>query len=135
MECRYLTREEIETIHKYVAIRYGFKPAVLLPGNLDLCVDSPTRTLFGVEIFETLFNKAACLLREINKLHPFGAGNKRTAYVVADVFLNLNGFRLRSEVSEAVDISMRTASCTAEMPEITQWIHNHVYSSHERLGE
>ena len=135
MKYRYLSREEIYAIHKYIAIRYGFQPTVLLPGNLSLCVDSPSRTLFGVEIFQTLFDKAACLLREINKLHPFGGGNKRTAYVVMDVFLNLNGFRLKSEISEAVDISVRTASCTAEMPEITQWIEEHVHRSYERLGE
>jgi len=91
--------------------------------------------LFGVEVFRTLFEKAACLFREIDKLHPFGAGNKRTAYEAIDVFLNLNGFRLKAEVDEAIDISVKTASCHADTPEIIQWILNHTHRSHERLGE
>jgi len=50
MVVRYLTRSEIETINKFLAIKYGFSHLVLQSGNLDLCVEGPQRTVFGQEI-------------------------------------------------------------------------------------
>jgi death-on-curing protein len=122
MVVRYLTRDEIETVNKFLAIKYGFKHAVLQPGNLDLCVESPQRILFGTELYADKLEKAATLMKEISKLHPFLAGNKRTAFLAATLFLELNGYVLSSETAEAVDLSLRTASCMVDIPEIFDWM-------------
>jgi death-on-curing protein len=122
MVVRYLTRDEIETINKFLAMKHGFKHCVLQSGNLDLCVESPKRIVFGQEIYGDTFEKAAALLKELTKLHPFLAGNKRTAYLAASIFLELNGYALSAPTSEAVNLSIETASCTKDVPEIFDWM-------------
>ena len=122
MVVRYLTRDEIETINKFLAMKHGFKHCVLQSGNLDLCVESPKRIVFGQEIYSDILEKAAALLKELAKLHPFLAGNKRTAYLAASMFLELNGYVLSAATREAVDLSIETASCTKDVPEIFDWM-------------
>jgi len=125
MLVRYLSRNEIETINKFLAIKYGFKHLVLQPGNLDLCVESPRRVVFGTEVYAGKLEKAAVLMKELNKLHPFLAGNKRTAFLAGTLFLELNSYALSAETAEAVDLSLRTASCSADFPDIFNWLKAH----------
>jgi len=122
MVIRYLTREEIETVNKFLALKYGFKHVVIKPGMLDLCVESPKRIVFGHEVYPNKIEKAAALMKEINKSHPFLGGNKRTAYVAATTFLELNGYRLSAETEAAVDISIKTAVCSVDTLDIFNWM-------------
>jgi death-on-curing protein len=122
MIIRYLTREELETINKFLALKYGFKHVVIKPGMLDLCVESPKRKVFGQEVHPGKIEKAAVLMKEINKLHPFLSGTKRTAYVAAETFLELNGYRMSAETDAAVDISIKTAACSVDTYDILDWM-------------
>ena len=54
----------------------------------------PASSAFGEDAFPTLPEKAAVLLHAIARNHPFADGNKRTAWVVARLFLALNGKKL-----------------------------------------
>ena len=119
---RYLTREEVETINKFLALKFGFKPVVIKPGVLDLCIESPKRIVYGREVHPSKIEKAAALMREINKLHPFLGGNKRTAYLAATTFLELNGYRFSPETEIIVDVSLKTAICSMDTPEIFNWM-------------
>nr|MDO8132605.1 type II toxin-antitoxin system death-on-curing family toxin [Candidatus Njordarchaeum guaymaensis] len=129
MLVRYLTRDEIEALNRYLAIRHGFKHDVFQDGNLALCVESPQRTLFGTELYAGKLEKAAALMKEISKLHPFAAGNKRTAFLATTVFLEINGYALSCDTQEAIDISLRTAQCVSDIQEITQWLEKHTRRS------
>ena len=120
MVVRYLTREEIITINKFLALKYGFKHVVIKPGILDLCVESPMRVVFGYEVYPNKIEKGAALMRELNKQHVFLAGNKRTAYLAATTFLELNGYHLSPK--NIVDVSVKTASYVLDTPEIFNWM-------------
>lgn len=122
MVIRYLTRDEIETINKYLGLKFGFQHVVFKPGMLDLCVESPKRLVFGQEIHPNKLEKAAVLMKEIDKLHPFLHGNKRTAHLAATTFLELNGYRLSPETETAIEISLKTASCLADTDDIFDWM-------------
>lgn len=64
-------------------------------GLLQGIVDKPNLTLFGNKPkYETVLEKAACLLESIASLHPFIDGNKRTALLTAYSFLQLEGYDL-----------------------------------------
>jgi death-on-curing protein len=121
---RYLTCDEIQTINKYLAIKHGFDFVVLKPGILELCCEAPKRIVFGQEIYPNKIEKAAALMKEITKTHPFLHGNKRTAWNAASTFLELNGYSLKADTDAAVDLSVRTASCTADTPQIFAWMEN-----------
>jgi len=98
----------------------------LLPGNLSLAVDTPNRTLSGVEVFPSLSEKAAALFHELSKLHPFVHGNKRTAFAAADMTLRINGWKVSVPVGEAVDVSLRTAQCLVNIDDLSGWISSHM---------
>jgi len=126
MAIRYLTLQEILDIHAEILKNTGGEDGVLFPGNLELCIESPKRIEFGFEPYTNIYQKAASLLFEINKLHPFVDGNKRTSYIATSTFLDLNGFELQADLQEAVDLVLNIAKCTLDFDEITNWLRNHV---------
>src|SRR5436309_13615036 len=104
----YLTPEDVLRFHEEVLRSTGGDDGLLLPGNLVLAVEAPMQFVYGFEPYKTLEEKGAALLHDINKLHPFVDGNKRTAYVAADSFLRLNGRKLTADSHDIVDVSLRT---------------------------
>ncbi len=130
MKYRYLTKNELLIIHNEVVRETGEKPGVLLPGNIDLCIESPQRVIFGTEVYKTLNEKAASLAHEILKLHPFISGNKRTGFTAVDVFLRLNGRKLIVDKDEAVQVSSKISICSMGVKEISEWIRDNVHRIH-----
>ena len=61
---------------------------------LSMAATAPFRRTFGVEIHQTIFEKAGCIMQEILRLHPFHDGNKRAGLLSACVLLALNGIRI-----------------------------------------
>jgi death-on-curing protein len=61
----------------------------------------------------------------IARNHPFIDGNKRTAFVAAELFLDLNGFELLADDADCVMTMLAVA--TGEMDEATfaEWIRRH----------
>jgi death-on-curing protein len=62
----------------------------------------------------------------IARNHPFFDGNKRTAFVVMELFLNLNGWYL--EASDAVCISMMQTLAAGSLSEemLAKWLRGHL---------
>jgi len=123
---KYLTKKNLVKIHNKLIKKYGGSSGILFDSNLDFCVEAPQRVVFGFELHNTLHEKAACLIYEINKLHPFLDGNKRTGLTATDVFLRLNGYELRVPYDEGVNVSLEIASCSMENLQTTEWIKNHI---------
>jgi len=89
---------------------------------LELAVATPETTLFGTELHDTLNTKAAAMMHEVIKLHPFVDGNKRTAFLAVDTFLRLNGYELKTSKQEAVEISLEASRCSIGVAGIADWI-------------
>lgn len=58
--------------------------------------------------------------------HPFLDGNKRTAFVVMELFLNLNGWTLEADDVEC--ISMMESVAAGSLPErkLAAWLRTHI---------
>jgi death-on-curing protein len=58
--------------------------------------------------------------------HPFLDGNKRTAFVVMELFLNLNGWTL--DADDAVCISMMLTLAAGKLSEemLAKWLRGHI---------
>ena len=58
--------------------------------------------------------------------HPFLDGNKRTAFVVMELFLNLNGCAL--EADDAGCISVMESVAAGDLPEkdLAKWLRSHI---------
>ena len=126
---RYLNRKTVEELHRAIIFETHDKIAershVLNPSALELALELPKKCLYGQELYPDLFEKAAVLMRELIKGHPFEAANKRTGYMAALIFLDENGYTLRSPIDEAVSVTLRIAMDKADVEEVAEWLRNH----------
>ena len=61
--------------------------------------------------------------------HPFVDGNKRTAAVVSETFLNLNGYSLTASDPEIVVIFLGRAAGELSEDELAEWFRERVQKS------
>jgi death on curing protein len=69
---------------------------------------------------------AAAYAFGIARNHPFGDGNKRTAFVAAELFLDLNGHLLTASDVDCVMTIMGLAAGEISEDELAGWIRAHV---------
>jgi death-on-curing protein len=69
---------------------------------------------------------AACYAIGIAKNHPFNDGNKRTAFVVMELFLMLNGFKLLADDGACVITMLKVASGELTEQGLADWIRAHM---------
>ena len=69
-----------------------------------------------------LFDLAAAYAKDIVQNHPFVDGNKRTAFVVATSFLDLNGQELSAPEADAALVFLRLAAGELSEPELAEWL-------------
>jgi death-on-curing protein len=69
---------------------------------------------------------AAAYAFGLSRNHPFLDGNKRTAFVVMELFLNLNGWTL--DADDAVCISMMVTLAAGKLSEemLAKWLRGHI---------
>ena len=72
----------------------------------------------------SVFDLAAAYAYGIIRNHPFVDGNKRTGFLVAYVFLNINGWELRSSEVEAVNAVLNLAAGEMDEPFFSDWLKN-----------
>lgn len=69
---------------------------------------------------------AAAYAFGIAKNHPFVDGNKRTAWVVARLFLALNGVQLAFSPTDAITTVEALAAGTIGEPEVAAWLRRRI---------
>lgn len=93
--------EVVLILHGQLLAEFGGEPGVRDEGLLTSALERPVNRLaYGTP---SIFDLAAAYAFGIVKNHPFLDGNKRTGFLVAALFLEINGHRLRAtEVDAAV---------------------------------
>ncbi len=76
-------------MHHVLINRYGGTHGLRDPGALEAALFRPQSGYY-----EDTIQQAAALWESLNNNHPFLDGNKRVAFAVTDVFLNLNGYKI-----------------------------------------
>ena len=69
---------------------------------------------------------AACYGHGIASNHPFNDGNKRTAFVVTELFLALNGFQLSTDDTTCVLMMLDIAARKTPEKEFATWIRENI---------
>lgn len=90
----YLDRDDVLTAG---SIAFGGELTVRDYGLLDAAVARPQSTVFGVDAYPRIWDKAAALLQSLARNHALVDGNKRTAWAAAWTFLHINGFELPAD--------------------------------------
>ncbi len=85
-------------------------------------LDLPSQSIFGVELFPTIWDKAAVYLTQIIQLHIFEGANKRVAYLSAYVFLRLNGYELSMSDEEVERLCLLIAENRISFKEVAEML-------------
>lgn len=68
---------------------------------------------------------AAAYAFGIARNHPFVDGNKRTAFVAAELFLALNGMTLHADDAACVTTMLAVAAGQIDEPSFARWLREH----------
>lgn len=78
---------------------------------------------YGEDDFASL---AAAYAYGVARNHPYVDGNKRTAWVLARVFLAINGIKLKFEAQNAIDMMLELASGELAEEHVAAWFKRHI---------
>ena len=79
-------------------------------GLLDSAVHRPQASVFGVDAYPNIVEKAAALLESLVRNHTLIDGNKRLGWLAIVVFYGLNDITLDAPDDEAYDLVIAMAS-------------------------
>jgi death-on-curing protein len=96
----WLSRLPVEAIHDDQLHEHGGLAGLRDPGSLEAALARPLNIYLHAK--PDLADLAAAYARGIVKNHPFNDGNKRTAFAVAAVFLDMNQVEITLGEQDAV---------------------------------
>ena len=118
----YLELSEVLELHRLLVERTGGSSGVRDLGLLQSALAQPRMTFAGEELYPTLPDKADALTFSLIRNHPFLDGNKRTAFVSAVVFLEINGLIFHAPEAEVVAMVEGLASRETSEPAFAEWL-------------
>lgn len=129
-EPAWLTRLTVDVVHRTQVDEHGGHHGVRDESLLESALGRP-RNRWGYDEDVDLADLAASYAHGIARNHPFLDGNKRTAFMAAYTFLDVNGLALDAPEAEAV-AAMRALS-TGELgeEEFAEWLRRHTEVSRE----
>jgi death on curing protein len=122
---RYITYAEAVELHIMLMRRMGETHFGVFDRSLiESALARPRHAadLEGADIIQ----QAATLCFGLIKNHPWIGGNKRTATIIVDRFLHLNGVELRTAVRDTVEMVLAVESDRWGVDEIAEWYRQRV---------
>ena len=118
----FLSRDEVLAIHSTLLKRFGGPSGIRDLGLLESALYRP-RTGHYADLAEM----AAALFESLIMNHSFVDGNKRVAFFATDVFLRINGYKLKVDGKKAHRflIELLENNC-CNFDQLLPWIPKHV---------
>lgn len=110
---KFLTVSQVKRLHNTFIYNTALPSQAAM---LESAINSP----INIDYYEpqaNLFQLAANLAEKIMKNHSYQDGNKRTAYVAANMFLKINGYQLEETFTSSMadaHVALCTNTWTAE---------------------
>lgn len=120
MNVEWVAYETVLVFHDLQIAEHGGAEGLRDEGGLRSALARPENLAAYGE--PDLFDLAAAYARGIVQNHPLVDGNKRTAFVVAGAFLDLNGMELTASEAEAAVIFLRLAAGEFGEAELAAWL-------------
>lgn len=124
----WLTRVILETLHDDQIREHGGSLGVRDAGLLDSALARPRNT-WEYDADADLAGLAAEYGFGLAKNHPFIDGNKRIAFIGANVFLILNGYEIEADETDVVNTILRLADGRLSRNKFAAWIRAHLIAS------
>jgi death-on-curing protein len=120
-EPRWIDRLVVEAVQFDLIREHGGMPGLRDEHALEAALARP-RQRHAYEPAADLAELAAAYGYGLARGHPFNDGNKRIAFVVAAVFLALNGHELEAAEPEVVSVMLALAAGELDEPAFAAWI-------------
>jgi death-on-curing protein len=120
-----LTLEQLLELHALVIETSGGSAGLRDLGRLEAAIATQTQNVFGEELYPTIPDKAAALLRGIIADHAFVDGNKRTSMIAALTLLELNELHFEAKQGEIENFAVQVATEHSDVPAIAAWLRTH----------
>ena len=117
--------EIVLAVHDEQLAEHGGLPGIRDPGAVQSALARP-RNLASYEECDDIAQLAAAYAYGIARNHGFADGNKRTALVIADLFLMLNGYELTSLPAENVLTILAVADGSMPEEELVAWVRSNI---------
>jgi death on curing protein len=119
---RYLTVKDVLEFHAALIDRFGGIHGVRDEGALEAAVARPQNGYYS-----DMIEAAAAMWESLSQNHPFLDGNKRVAIAATVVFLDINGYRVTFNDSEAYTWLMeRYETGTVRKAVLDEWLRAHI---------
>jgi death-on-curing protein len=123
---KFLTLDDIGVLHIQIIDASGGSQGIRDTERIESALASMRQEVFGQDLYPTIFEKAAVLMRGIIADHPFSDGNKRTGTMAALVFLNLNAYDTSLLTDQELeDFAVAVAVEHFDVPTIAAWLKAH----------
>jgi death on curing protein len=123
---RYLSIDRVLLIYRYVIEQSGGTSGLRDRGLLEAALAQPQMTYGGVDLYDSLADKAAALGFSLIQNHPFVDGNKRIGHAAMAVFLVINGYAIQATVDEQEALILAVASSQISRSELAAWLATHI---------
>ncbi len=120
----WVERESVTIAHAVSLAAHGGADGVRDAGLLESALARP-RNLFAYGEADAAALAAAYAFGIVRN-HPFVDGNKRTAFLTAAAFLELNGYRFTASEAEVVVRTLTLASSEIGEEEFAAWLRENV---------
>lgn len=125
-EPRFIGIDVAQAVHDRQLAEHGGLAGVKDAGLLESAMNRPLNK-FGYGETD-LCALAAAYAFGIARNHPFADGNKRTAWVIARLFLKLNAIEITFDKADAIRTMLALASGALEEEELAVWFRSHLVS-------
>ncbi len=98
-------------------------------GLLDSALARPKTTIFGEYAYPTIELMAAAMHQSLVKNHPLVDGNKRTSWLLLNMFIELNGRELEMTTEEGMDFTLGVAESRYDLEAAATIIAEHLTSA------
>ena len=123
---RYLTLEEIISLHAKLLAQSGGISGLRDRGALESAVAQPEMSFDGKDLYRTIAEKAAAVGYSLIQNHCFLDGNKRLGHAAMEVFLVLNGYEIEATIDEQEQLVLSLASGLMDRASLTEWLERRV---------
>lgn len=105
-----LTTQQILKIHDRQIEKFGGEYGLREEGTFDMLVNAPYQSIFGMDCYPSIFDKAAKYLEGFSRHQVFYDGNKRTALDACLTYLWINDYKLIMDPYELYEYTMTIAN-------------------------
>ncbi len=116
----WVLRETVLTLHEQSLAEFGGAAGIRDEGLLDSALGKPKNLLAHGK--PALFDLAASYGFGLVKNHPFIDGNKRAGFIVAVLFLELNGYCFQATEADAAVRTLALAAGEMSEAEFAAWL-------------